>query len=76
MRDILDFIGSPWASALFHDKFPALRAMLVEELEARMSDHKQDQSSLAISNVVQCAVLKFVQQNAPELVAYTVPEAE
>eukprot|EP00240_Pyramimonas_obovata_P000386 CAMPEP_0118922898 /NCGR_PEP_ID=MMETSP1169-20130426/1648_1 /TAXON_ID=36882 /ORGANISM="Pyramimonas obovata, Strain CCMP722" /LENGTH=970 /DNA_ID=CAMNT_0006863827 /DNA_START=188 /DNA_END=3100 /DNA_ORIENTATION=+ len=74
VRDILDFIGSPWASALFHDKFPALRAMLVSELKQRQGDVKADNSSLALSNIVQCAVLKFVQQNASELVAYTVPE--
>jgi hypothetical protein len=27
--DIVDFIGAPWASALFHDKFPAFRSALV-----------------------------------------------
>ena len=29
VTDIVDFIGAPWASALFHDKFPAFREALV-----------------------------------------------
>jgi len=74
VRDILDFVGSPWASALFHDKFPDLRDTILADVMRREKDPKSDASGLALANLVQCAVLKFVQDNASELVAYAVPE--
>lgn len=77
VTDIVDFIGAPWASALFHDKFPAFRAALVgmvQEVGGGTPEMDAYQHMHTVSEV-QDSVIDFVRMHMSELIAYNIPLA-
>lgn len=75
VTDMLEFIGGPWASALFHDKFPTFRAQMLDMV---ISTDKVDELGFAtdVAGMVQDAVIDFVRTNVAELIAYNIPFAK
>jgi len=77
VTDIVDFIGAPWASALFHDKFPAFREALVGLVQEVGGGTPQMDAYEAMHTVseVQDSVIDFVRTHMSELIAYNIPLA-
>ena len=77
VTDIVDFIGAPWASALFHDKFPAFREALVGLVQEVGGGTPQMDAYEAAHTVseVQDSVIDFVRTHMSELIAYNIPLA-
>ena len=70
---MLDFIGAPWASALFHDKFPEFRRELVNMVMEKTEMTKETGLPLDIVGAIHDQVIDFVRSNVSELIAYNMP---